>query len=116
MKFSLGTTEMLDWQECWCFRCERDHAFSHFTNDEGEGCPHLLNAVLGNDDPVFEARGDDAFIFIPANVVCADFTPCTLCPPDDPNAERRQGETRAEFHDRMRAETLALPRTEVANG
>lgn len=40
MILHLNTTEMLDWQEVWCFRCKHDHGFSHGTDwgDAEDGC------------------------------------------------------------------------------
>lgn len=109
MILRLGTTELLDWQEVWCFRCEHDHSLSHASGDETGGCPLLLTQILGEDVAEFEARDPEWWRFIPAEVSCSRFTPCTQCPPDAPDAERRGGETRREFHDRLRAETLARP-------
>ena len=112
MIFRLNVSGMADWMECWCFRCQHDHTQSHPGAPEEGGCAHVLNAWLGTDDPVFVPHGETWDRTVPAGVVCTAFTPCTSCPPDDPNAERRGGETRAEFCDRLRAEIIALPRVE----
>jgi hypothetical protein len=110
--FQLNGSEMADWMECWCFRCQHDHGMTHTEDTEELGCPHAESIWSGRDDPVFSPHGETWWRTIPAGVVCSEFTPCTQCPPDDPNAERRNGETRAEFHDRLRAEIIALPRVE----
>ena len=113
MKLRLNGTETLDWQELWCFRCQHDHAFSHNKSGEwgesDDGCPLLVAVALGDDVAEFEARDEKWWAVIPAEVSCARFEKCTACPPDPPDAERRGGETRREFHDRLRAETLARP-------
>ncbi len=108
MIFRLNASEWMDWAECWCFRCEHDHTMSHRTAPEEDGCPHVARSLIGADDPVFVPVGEAPLCTIPAGVVCSAFMPCAKCPPDDPNAERRGGETRAEWHDRLRNETLAL--------
>ena len=113
MILRLNTTEQLDWMELWCFRCEHDHVFSH-GEETGEGCPLLLKMALGEDVAEFEPRDPDWWRQIPAGVSCSRFQACTQCPPDPPDAERRGGETRREFHDRLRAELLAQPIIEDA--
>ena len=112
MKFQLNTTEMLDWQEGWCFRCQHDHQYSH-VEPEADGCSLLLAMVLGDDVPEFEPRDPDWWRMIPAPVSCQRFTLCTSCPPDPPAAERRGGLTRREFHDQIRADVLTHPVVEV---
>lgn len=107
MILRLNGTETLDWQECWCFRCQHDHAYSHGQQQEADGCQLLLAMALGDDVPEFEARHEKWWAYIPAEVSCSRFKACEQCPPDPPDAERRGGETRREFHDRLRAETLA---------
>ena len=109
VKFSLNTTEMLDWQENWCFRCVHDHDWSHTGKEEGEPCELTVPMVLGHDVPQFEARDPEWWRMIPAPVSCSRFELCDRCPDESPDAERRSGETRREFHDRLRAETLAQP-------
>lgn len=108
MILRLNTTEMLDWMEVWCFRCEHDHAFSH-EDQLDDGCPLLLKMVLGEDVPEFEVRDPDWWRQIPAGVSCSRFQECAQCPPDPPDAERRCGLTRREFFDQIRAEMLAQP-------
>lgn len=115
MIFQLNGSEMADWQECWCWRCKHDHGFSHDGSMRAEnGCPLVLKTIWGEDAPEFSAHGADWFRTIPAGVVCSAFELCELpeCK-DGPDAERRGGETRREFHDRLRAETIALPVVEV---
>lgn len=107
--FSLNGSEAADWMEVWCFRCEVDHDMTHQGGCEEVGCSLLVKMVLGEDVPQFTPHGDQWFRTIPATVACAEFKRCTLCPPDPPDAERRGGETRREFHDRLRADTMALP-------
>jgi hypothetical protein len=112
MKFQLNSTEMADWQELWCFRCEHDHGFSHLAEEgleERDGCPLLTAMVLGDDVPDFEPRDSQWPLYVPAQVSCRRFTECTACLPDPPDAERRGGETRREFHDRLRRDMQALP-------
>lgn len=111
MKFQLNTTEWLDWAENWCFRCKHDHLWSHPPHDEeGDGCPLIRHSICGEDVPEFEARSVDWWRTIPAEVSCSRFELCTApeCT-DQGTEERRDGETRRQFHDRLRAETLALP-------
>ncbi len=109
MIFTLNTTEMLDWQECWCFRCARDHQYSH-VEENGDGCPLVLDMLIGNDARQWVPHGAD-WHTIPASVECSAFVPCEApeCQ-DGPNAERRNGETRREFHDRMRREIIGTAR------
>lgn len=107
MKFQLNTTEWLDWAENWCFRCERDHLFSHVNEDDG--CELCARSILGEDLPEFEAHDPDWWRMVPAPISCSQFKLCTLCPPEPPDAERRGGLTRREFHDKLRAEVLAAP-------
>ncbi len=109
MKLRLNTTEFLDWAECWCFRCEHDHEFSHGAENDTGGCPLLVTQACGDDVAEFEARDVKWWGYIPALVSCSRFTLCTRCEPEPPDAERRGGETRREFHDRLRAEILARP-------
>lgn len=109
MIFQLNGSEMADWQECWCFRCARDHLWSHAGHDQdADGCPLILKSILGEDVPQFIPH-TDWYRSVPANVSCSAFVPCNApeCQ-DGPDAERRGGETRREFHDRLRRETLAL--------
>lgn len=110
MKLQLNTTEMLDWMELWCFRCEHDHGWSHPPNDENEdGCQLVARSIWDDDVTEFEPRHPQWWRHIPAEVSCSAFKLCSRCAPDPPDAERRGGETRREFHDRLRAETLAQP-------
>ncbi len=111
MKFALKATEMSDWMECWCFRCKHDHLWSHFPHDEeGDGCDLILRSIVGKDVPEFTPHGETWWRTIPAGVVCSRFERCEAPECQDPSdAERRGGETRAEFHDRLRAETIAEP-------
>lgn len=110
MILRLGTTEFLDWAECWCFRCEHDHQFSHVDeNEQRDGCELLVGYALQTDVPEFEPRRENALSYLPAEVSCSKFKVCTQCPPDPPDAERRGGETEREFRDRFRAQTLARP-------
>lgn len=117
MKFQLNGSEMADWQECWCFRCAHDHLFSHAPHDmEDDGCPLILRAGCGEDVAQFEPHGDDWYRTIPAGVVCREFVPCTATECNDHGDEERRGcETWREFHDRLRAETIALPRVDLAH-
>ena len=108
MILRLNGSELADWMEVWCFRCEYDHYFSH-ANEIGDGCDLVLAYALQEDQIEWESRDPEWSSYLPARVSCKSFTSCTKCPPDDPQAERRNGETRREFHDRIRAETLALP-------
>lgn len=114
MKLEIGTTEMLDWQTIWCSRCQHDHAFSHGSNwqlpdPQGDGCPLLVKVIHGEDLPEMQPRRPDALCYIPAEVSCSQFTLCTSCAPERADAERRGGETRREFRDRLRGEMLARP-------
>lgn len=109
MKLRLNTTEMLDWQEVWCFRCKHDHLWSHHPNDEaGDGCPLLLPMVMGEDVPQFHPRDPDWWRMVPAPVSCDNFEVCD-CPSESPEMERRQGLTRRQFFDQERERVLALP-------
>lgn len=113
MILRLNTTEMLDWQEVWCFRCEHDHRFSH-VDQEADGCPLLVKMVCGEDVAEFDARDPEWFRMIPAPVSCTEFKLCGSCPPDPPDAERRNGETYREFVDRHRADVLSQPVVEAS--
>jgi hypothetical protein len=108
MRFSLNTSEMLDWQEIWCFRCQNDHTFSH-TDQQEKGCPLIARSLLDEDVAEFQPRDPDWWRSIPAVVSCAAFKVCDDCPPEADDAERRGGETFREFHDRIRTEMLAMP-------
>jgi hypothetical protein len=116
--FRLNGTETLDWQELWCFRCEHEHKMTHGSEwgDGSDGCPLLLKMILGEDVPEFVPHGEDWWRTLPATVACTQFAACTQCPDDGPETERRGGETRREFHDRLRQETLALPMVEWSDG
>jgi len=108
--FQLNASETADWQECWCFQCVKDHHFSHLGDaEDGDGCPVLLPMLTGDDAPHFRPHDKEWFCFIPAEVSCSEFEPCTECPPERSDAERRGGETRRGFHARLREETLAKP-------
>ncbi len=52
MRFALNGSEMADWMECWCWRCEHDHDMSHAGATEENGCGHVLATLIGADDPV----------------------------------------------------------------
>lgn len=71
--------------------------------------PPINPQALGDDVAEFQPRDPEWWHFLPAEVSCANFKECGQCAPDEPDAERRGGETRREFHDRLRAETLARP-------
>ena len=110
MIFSLNGTEMLDWQEVWCFRCEHDHGWSHTPCDEDEeGCTVLLTIVQGLDAPELKARDPEWWRTLPAEVSCSKFKECTRCGPEPVDAERRGGLTRREFFDQYRNRMLARP-------
>lgn len=111
MKLALNGTEFADWQEAWCNRCQAEHAATHPPNQDNydEGCPLILGWALQEDVPEWQPRDSEWFAYLPARVSCSSFAECSDCPPDAPDAERRAGETRREFHDRLRAEMLALP-------
>ena len=110
MKLRLNTTEMLDWQELWCFRCERDHAFSHVP-DGDNGCDILVDNYLADeaDELIteFVPVTEDWWRYLPANVVCSAFEVCTKCPDEASDAERRGGVTQREFYDGLRAQMIA---------
>ncbi len=115
MIFQLNGSEMADWQDVWCGHCAKDHLWSHAGHDQdADGCPLILKSILGEDVPQFIPH-TDWFRSLPANVSCSSFEVCDApeCQ-DAPDAERRGGETRREFHDRLRAGTIALPIVEVA--
>lgn len=108
MKFQLNTTEMLDWQEVWCFRCENDHEYSH-TDEYNNGCEILRRVVIGDDVLELQPRDANWQSQIPAPVSCDKFKLCNACPGDAPDLERRQGLTRRQFMDEERDRVLALP-------
>jgi|ERR1035437_1300883 hypothetical protein len=109
MKFQLNASEHADWQEVWCWRCKNDHEFSHIPGQEDEGCPLIADGIMGEDVAEFAPIRKDWWFTIPASVTCSAFEVCTLCPAESPDAERRGGETRREFYDRLRTEMLATP-------
>jgi len=110
VKLRLNASEMADWQELWCFRCENDHTYSH-TIEEGNGCGILADNYLADeaDDLIteFVPFREDWWRTIPASVTCSAFKACTKCPTESPDEERRQGQTRREFYDGLRAEMIA---------
>ena len=76
MIFQLNGSEMADWQEVWCWRCAKDHGFSHDGSMRAEfGCPLLVKALAREDVPEFVPH-TDWFRTIPANVSCAAFVSC----------------------------------------
>lgn len=109
MKLQLGVTEMLDWQEIWCFRCRHDHGYSHTGDEVPEaGCHLLTRILLGDDVPEIRPRDPDWQRQIPAPVSCEKFELCGGCPADEAGLERRRGLTHRQFMDRHREAVLAL--------
>lgn len=98
--FPSSGSELLDWQEVWCFRCAHDHGMSHGPEHEtGEGCDIMLRAICDEETPeviqsgyvvVFEdeAGGRHEHTIanvcneLPAAAFCTSFTLC------EPNCRR----------------------------
>ena len=40
-------TELLDWQEVWCFRCKHDHNMTHV--ETGDGCEIMARGLFSDD-------------------------------------------------------------------
>ena len=110
MKFQLKASESADWMEVWCFRCKNDHDCSHVPSGDGDsGCEIIAHSMLGDDVPELTPRRKDWWFTIPATVTCSAFELCDECPPESPDVERRGGESRREFYDRLRSEMLKIP-------
>jgi hypothetical protein len=113
VKLQLNTTEMLDWQEVWCFRCKHDHGYSHTgEEDPDSGCPLLRDVFMGDDVAEFHPRAENALNYLPAMVSCDKFELCAGCPADAPDLERREGLTHHQWVDEERERVLAEPITD----
>jgi hypothetical protein len=88
-------SELLDWQEVWCFRCIHDHGVSHGPEyeDGTGGCDIMLRAAIDEDTPeviqsgyvvVFEDEDGDCHEHtipnvcnsLPAAAFCTHWEPC----------------------------------------
>lgn len=86
-------TELLDWQEVWCFRCRHDHQFSHGPIDTGAGCEIMALGSFdyeadewidsGYDITFTDEDGErhthtipDVVNSLPAATVCTKWEPC----------------------------------------
>lgn len=84
-------TELLDWQEVWCFRCKRDHNLTHV--ETGDGCELMARGTFESDQPEWidsgytvefrDEVGDhhshiilDVCNSLPAATVCTSFQLC----------------------------------------
>lgn len=79
MILRLNTTELLDWQEAWCFECAHDHLASHVNGGDwaGDGCRLLRKQAMRQDVPEFIDHDEHTGIGnIPALCECTRFEQC----------------------------------------
>lgn len=85
-------TELLDWQEVWCFRCRHDHEMHTDTGsgclimarglaDHGDGIDEWINSgyaveYLDEAGNTHEHRIADDACSLPAATVCTKWEPC----------------------------------------